>query len=97
MPKNAQNRSSPASTRISRLLACALTAGSLLSCSALQTPPLQVPTVSAPAQCLPRPEPLPLLTDPSLEGLLRHLILTANAWWELKGKHDCLKTFDELR
>ena len=82
---------------ISGLPALLLAAGCLTACSGTPTTPLQAEKVSAPEQCLAAPSPLPPLADPSLEGVYRHLILVANEWWALKGKHECLAEFDRLR
>jgi len=82
---------------ISGRLVCVLTAAFLISCSAMSTQPLPVAKVPAPEQCLASPEPLPLLADPSMEGLLRHLVLVAGEWHSLNAKHSCLAEFDRLR
>ena len=82
---------------ISRLLACLLSAALLQSCSGMPTQPLPVAKVSAPEQCLDSPHPLPQLADPSLEGVLRHLILVAGEWHLLAAKHLCLAEFERLR
>ena len=97
MKRSAQRGLWSALKPISKLLAYGAIAVSLQSCLGMQTAPSPVAKVSAPEQCLAPPSPLPLLTDTTLEGVLRHLILVANQWWELKGKHECLAEFDRLR
>ena len=94
------NRTQPYSRRwmpIFGRLSCLLAASLMIGCSGMSTQPLPVPKVSAPEQCLASPEPLPLLADPSMEGLLRHLILVAGEWHDLRIRHACLAEFERLR
>ena len=53
--------------------------------------------MSAPEQCLASPEPLPLLAEGSMEALLRHLVLVAAEWHDLRIRHACLAEFERLR
>ena len=85
------------SNPISARLICLVTAASLTACSSMSTAPLPVAKVSAPIQCMESQSQLPLLSDPSMEGLLRHLVLIAGEWWDLKIKHDCLAAFERGR
>ena len=97
MPANRTSSFSAALTRISGRLICLGIAACLSSCGTTPTAPLPVPKVSAPEQCLAAPDPLPPLADPSLEGLLRHLILVAQSWHDLRIRHACLAEFERLR
>ena len=97
MPVNRMQPYSRRSMPISGSLACLLIAGLLTSCSGMPTAPLPVTKVSAPEQCLAAPSPLPPLADPTLEGVLRHLILVAGEWHDLRIRHACLAEFDRLR
>ena len=97
MPNDALRSLWEALKPISRLLVCGLIVGLLQSCSRMPTAPLPVAKVSAPEQCLAAPSPLPPLADPTLEGVLRHLILVAGEWHDLRIRHACLAEFDRLR
>src|SRR3990167_11162225 len=97
MPVNRMQPCSRRSMPISGSLACLLTAGLLTSCSGMPTAPSPVTKVQAPEQCLVAPSPLPLLVDKSLEGVLRHLILVAGEWHDLRIRPACLAEFERLR
>lgn len=95
-----ESRTQPCSRRwkrISAWLACALTVGLTSSCSQMQTAPSPVAKVQAPEQCLVSPDPLPQLSDPTMEGLLRHLVLVAGEWHALRIRHACLAEFERMR
>ena len=97
MPASPMQPCSRRSTPISAWLAYLLIASSLPACSQMSTQPLPVAKVEAPAQCLQSPDPLPLLADPSLEGVLRHLVLVAGEWHAMRIKHACLAELERLR
>ena len=97
MPANAARPCSRPSMHTLGRLACALIAASLSSCSQMSTTPSPVAKVSAPEQCLASPEPLPLLAEGSMEALLRHLVLVAAEWHDLRIRHACLAEFERLR
>lgn len=96
MKRNAPARSWSAWTRISAPLAFLLAAALLTACSQMSTQPLAA-KVSAPEQCLAPPEPLPPLADGSMEALVRHVVLIAAEWHDLRIRHACLAEFERLR
>ena len=94
------NRTQPCSrhwTRISALLGFLLLVASQASCSQMSTTPSPVAKVSAPEQCLASPDPLPLLAEGSMEALVRHVVLLAAEWHDLRIRHACLAEFERLR
>lgn len=97
MPANRTQPCSRAWNRIFGRLGYLLIAALVQSCSGMQTAPLPVPKVQAPEQCMLSPEPLPPLADPTMEGLLRHLVLVAGEWHDLRIRHACLAEFERLR
>jgi hypothetical protein len=73
---------------------------SLSGCSIFGTllgTPQKPEKVSAPNQCLPLAEPLPVLTDATLAGALRNHLDAAAQYWELAARHKCLAEFDAKR
>ena len=81
-----------------RRLALLLSAVLLLNSCATGTPPVILPPKTLPAEsCLVLAEPLPLLTDPSMAGMLRNHLAAANLYWELAARHACLERFERQR
>ena len=97
MQGNALPRSWQALRRISAPLALLLSAASLTACGTLGTAPTKAAKVSAPEQCLPPAEPLPLLVDATLAGAVRNHVAVAGLYHELAERHRCLAEFERLR
>ena len=84
--------------RTSKRLACLASAALLLSSCATGTQPVTLPPKTLPAEsCLVLAEPLPLLTDPSMAGMLRNHLAAANLYWELAARHACLERYERQR
>ena len=62
------------------------------------TAPQILPAKTMPAEsCLMQAEPLPLLIDPSLPGLVRNHLAVADLYWQLAARHVCLADFERGR
>ena len=66
------------------------------SCATSGTAPTPVLTLPDEA-CLVEAEPLPLLTDPSLAGMVRNHVEVADLYWQLAARHRCLVEFERGR
>lgn len=76
------------------LLLVVLLSLSLTGCATPSTVPLPVlPKVLPEQACLTLAEPLPQLTDPSMEGLIRLLVDVADSYHILAARHRCLADF----
>lgn len=76
------------------LLLAVLSLGLPMGCSTHGIQPIVAERVLPEESCLQEAEPLPLLTDPTIAGMVRNHAAVADMYWQLAARHSCLVEFN---